>query len=1013
MRPASSSVHMCVIALLGKHPNQRGLVWRARGCWPQASKATRHAEALRGVNIPGFAVLWATIGVFLLMSPAAFAAVPEEPETGKPEPVTNTTALLHGIVNPKSTAMVSWFFEYNAGEACTGGGTTPAHAPEEVEAQSVEAPIAGLQPATKYTACLVINNGAEESSVGMPTSFTTSSVGPAIYEEEPTKINATEATLGAQINANGVSTRYQVEYGTNELNAQSPVVTLPAAEGPVGVSAHLTGLTPGSTYRFRFVAANRLGTTQGTNTTFSTGARTGGVLSTSPDGRSYELVSPLAGEEEVYVPDGFLENSLGGSADVQTQRPMRAAPDGNSIAFVDEPTGGNEGTGNGGEGAGDEWLAHRGTGGWTASDIQPRLTSIETEYESFSTDLSMGFVKAAARDRLTTEVPERCADVYARDDETGSYRAFFVSAQKEEFCGGEAEPVFAGAATNGSRLFFQTAAALTPGSVAAPGLGAGENLYEAVGGESKLVNVLPAVQGGTQIPDATYGGPAGSIQGIAFDFSNAISADGTRAFWTDLSTGTIYMHESGVRTIQISTGMSFAQYWTASRDGDYVFYTEDEKLFRFNVAKFDVNVESQPEVKALAESREELAGEGLSHESAGIHGVLGTSEDGSWIYFVGGGVLAANKDSEGEVATAQACREASSPGEENLEENIGNLEGGGCNLYALHIGDVPKFIATLAPKDNDLPMGGNTGRAVGDWRPDLGSRVAEVVPDGSHLVFESRQRLTGYANGGSVGSEVSPAREGEVEIFVYDASDAQLFCASCDPTGVPPTDFAARHGAGTSLPPSLSNTFQRRWMNEAGTRVFFDTSEALVPQDTNGVQDVYEWEMDGTGSCSLAGGCVYLLSGGQSSDNSFFIGASASGGDAFLATREPLVSGAGGQKMELYDTHECTPAAPCRQVSSLACTGTGCQGVPPAPPVFATPASVTFSGVGNFSLPVMPASMKPRALTRAQQVARALRACRHRPRKVRASCELRARKRYGAKTEAKTKRAGGNRRPKS
>jgi hypothetical protein len=1013
MRPASSSVHVRVTALRGKNSSQRGLVWRVRGCWPQGSKARRHGAAFRRASIACFATLWAAIGVLLLMSPASFAAVPEEPETGRPEPVTNTTALLHGIVNPKSMALVSWFFEYNAGETCAGGGTTPVHAPEEVEAQSVEASIVGLQPATKYTVCLVIENGAEEITVGMPMSFTTSSVGPAIYEEEPSKVNATEATLGAEINANGVPTSYLVEYGTGEPNAKGPIFTLPAAEGSVRVSAHLIDLTPGSAYRFRFVATNRLGTTQGSETIFSTGIRAEGAMSALPDGRSYELVSPLAGDEEVYVPTGFVENFLGPQGDVQTQRPMRAAPDGDSVAFVDEPTGANEGTGNGGEGAGDEWLARRGTDGWTASDIQPPLTSRETEYESFSTDLAMGFIKTAARDRLTTEVPERCADVYARDDETGSYRAFFVSAQKEEFCGGQAEPVFAGAATNGSRLFFQTAAALTPGSMAAPGLGAGENLYDAIGGESKLVNVLPAVQGGTQVPDATYGGPAGSIQGIAFDFSNAISADGTRAFWTDLSTGTIYMRENGIRTIEISAGTSFAQYWTASRDGDYVFYTEDEKLFRFNVAKFDVSIESQPEVKALSESREELAGEGLFHEGAGIHGVLGTSEDGAWVYFVGGGVLAANKNGEGEAATAQSCREANSPGEEDLEENIGNLEGGGCNLYALHIGDVPKFIATLAPKDNDLPMGGNTGRAVGDWRPDLGSRVAEVAPDGSHLVFESRQRLTGYANGGSVGSEVSPAREGEVEIYVYDASDAQLFCASCDPTGVPPTGFADRHGAGTSLPPSLSNTFQRRWMNEAGTRVFFDTSEALVPQDTNGVQDVYEWEMDGTGSCSLARGCVYLLSGGQSPDNSFFIDTSASGGDAFLATREPLVSGAGSQKMELYDTHECTPAAPCQQVSSLACTGTGCQGVPPAPPVFATPASVTFSGVGNFALPVIPSPPKARTLTRAQQLARALRTCRHRPRKARASCEGRARKRYGAKTEAKTKRAGGNRRPKS
>jgi hypothetical protein len=38
----------------------------------------------------------------------------------------------------------------------------------------------------------------------------------------------------------------------------------------------------------------------------------------------------------------------------------------------------------------------------------------------------------------------------------------------------------------------------------------------------------------------------------------------------------------------------------------------------------------------------------------------------------------------------------------------------------------------------------------------------------------------------------------------------------------------------------------------------------------------------------------------------------------------------------------------------LACTGTGCQGVPPAPPIFAAPSSSTISGVDD----VEPSSSK-------------------------------------------------------
>ncbi len=39
--------------------------------------------------------------------------------------------------------------------------------------------------------------------------------------------------------------------------------------------------------------------------------------------------------------------------------------------------------------------------------------------------------------------------------------------------------------------------------------------------------------------------------------------------------------------------------------------------------------------------------------------------------------------------------------------------------------------------------------------------------------------------------------------------------------------------------------------NDPG-RLFFNTADALVPQDANGTQDVYEYEPAGVGSCSEA-----------------------------------------------------------------------------------------------------------------------------------------------------------------
>ena len=130
-----------------------------------------------------------------------------------------------------------------------------------------------------------------------------------------------------------------------------------------------------------------------------------------------------------------------------------------------------------------------------------------------------------------------------------------------------------------------------------------------------------------------------------------------------------------------------------------------------------------------------------------------------------------------------------------------------------------------------------------------------------------------------------------------------------------------------------------------GSRVFFNSIEPLVPQDINGSPDVYEWEREGAGSCPAghAGGCIYLLSGGQSHEYSFLVDASASGNDVFFVSRADLVKSDETDYDVLYDARVggVEPVA-------AGCTGTGCQGIPPAPPIFATPASVTFNGTGNY-----------------------------------------------------------------
>jgi hypothetical protein len=910
----------------------------------------------------------------LFASTPALAAAPEEPETGKAEPITNTTAVLHGTVNPLAPAPVAWFFRSHEGAECTGAGssTTPAEPEEgvsEVQALPAEAKLTGLKPGTQYTFCLVVRNEAEEVTEGKPASFTTTAVKPTVAEESFSNLTSSEATLSARINPEGLTTTFKVEYGTAEPLASSAEVTLPAAEGPVGVLAHLTGLTPQTVYHYRFVATNTLGSSTGEDAHFETLAAAGVSALTLPDNRVYELVSAPDGPE-AYSPDrGQVDEEV-----LRSQRPFRASADGSAVAYIgDPPPSGEGGTGSQGDGLGNQYLASRTAGGWSSLDVTPTASNLSvTAYEAFSDDLSFGILHAAGRDPLlTADAPEHCSMLYARDSADSEFRSLFTTAQTMGACTREELKLYAGASSDGSRLFFQSSGVLT-GEAAAPPEEEQENLYESVGGVLHSINIL----GGAPDPNATFGGPKEREQEESLaDFSHAISNDGSRVFWTDLNTRQLYVRVGGTSTVPVSSGP--ARFWTASPDGRYAYYTEEEGPEEARLIRFDLTTET----------REEIAP--ASGDVQGVIGVNETGEDGAYLYFVAAGVLASNTNSHGEAAVS-----------------------GQPNVYLRHGGSTT-FIATLARLDNQLV--GPSERNVGDWSSSLGDRTAALTPDGMHLVFESLRPLTGYNNKVSdpmIAGELVQTEGAVPEAFLYDAGVNRTTCVSCSQSGAPLVEHLSGSRPvnvlqyNTMLPVSSHPTYVTRWLSADGGRVFFDSAQPLVPQDTNGRQDVYEWEREGVGSCPSGrpDGCVFLLSGGSSAAESFLVDASANGSDVFFTTRGQLTPQDRDGKTDLYDAR-VDGGFP---TASLACTGTGCQGVPPAPPAFDTPPSVTFNGTGNFPPPPKP-KMPSASERRAKQLAKALRACRQkRNRHKRKVCESKAKKRYGTPKAAKHGKAGSS-----
>jgi hypothetical protein len=703
-----------------------------------------------------------------------------------------------------------------------------------------------------------------------------------------------------------------------------------------------------------------------------------------PDARGYEKVSPNDNASANIYQDLPIGLSFSGQ---WTEHPFVVSPDGNAITYVGGPPE-HGGVGVEGSNAGNQELARRDAGGgWSAANLEPPAPNHEEfgVFVGFTSDLSVGFLdypgKPLAEGAPLAGAPgERFSTLYSQTFSTGAYEALLRTTPPNrspfEFEAHNVEMhnkrivAYAGSSAGLGHKLFVANDALTPNAL--DGGPTENNLYDSSAGTTTLVNVLPD---GHSDPNATFGGPGtgGNSSGASNPpiFTHDISEDGGRIFWTDLNTGNLYVRDNdtapqspleGERctvpadacTVLIAES---ARFWNATPDGSKVLYTQGGDLYEETLATAQtIDLAPHGEVK----------------------GVAGSSEDLSYVYFVADAALAPG-------IQEQTCNE------EEFKHPILTR----CNLYAVHLGGPVRFIGALSPRDNRTsPQSFN--QTYGVWQGGLSDSEAEVTPDGAHLLFVSAEPLTGY-----------DSRE-EEEVFLYDFGSSRLSCVSCSQTGEPPPPVQVSQAGNAPyaayLPASHLTTKQPQWISDDAERVFFDSIQALVPQDTNHRNDVYEWEAEGAGSCRLSPGCIFLLSDGTSPGGSFLIGSSATGDDVFFTSRGKLVPEDENENIDVYDARVGAPT----RVASPQCTGTGCQGVPSAPPVFATPPSATYNGVGNFEA-VTPAPVKGKAqpLTRAQKLAKALQACKRKAKNKRAACEGQAKKRYGA-TKKKKRPSSGN-----
>ncbi len=190
--------------------------------------------------------------------------------TQPPSNVTAVTATLNATVNPNDLSTVVTF-EYGL---TTSYGSTAAASPSPVTGNTmvnVMAEISGLLPATTYHYRVKTVNSIG-TTYSEDKTFTTAGIPPAATTSAATSKSTTGATLNGTVNANNTSTTVTFEYGTTTSYGQTVTASPSSVEGMTNtdVSASITGLTAGTSYHFRVKAVNSVGTTYGSDMTFTT-----------------------------------------------------------------------------------------------------------------------------------------------------------------------------------------------------------------------------------------------------------------------------------------------------------------------------------------------------------------------------------------------------------------------------------------------------------------------------------------------------------------------------------------------------------------------------------------------------------------------------------------------------------------------------------------------------------------------------------------------------------------------
>lgn len=215
-------------------------------------------------------VVAAVVAASAVIGGVAAAASSPAVVTGGTSSVSQTSAVLHGTVNPNGSS-TTYYFQWGLTTAYGVNGK-PLSAGGGVKTISVHETAGGLIPGTRYHYHLVATNRFG-TTAGADRAFTTTGHPPPDVATGPaTSVNATGSTLTGVVNPRGETTTWTFQYGTTpSYGQQTAAQTIAAVSTPQNVAWSLQGLlAPGTIYHYRLVASHASAISSGADGQFMT-----------------------------------------------------------------------------------------------------------------------------------------------------------------------------------------------------------------------------------------------------------------------------------------------------------------------------------------------------------------------------------------------------------------------------------------------------------------------------------------------------------------------------------------------------------------------------------------------------------------------------------------------------------------------------------------------------------------------------------------------------------------------